>query len=241
MSGLKSFKFTNESTADEHVMVINGAIGESGWFYDATSANDVRKALEGVTASTIRIKLNSGGGDVFEGIEIYNYLKDLSAKVIVEVTSLSASAATLICSGADEVIMRTGSTYMAHEASTMAYGSKTDMQKTMNALEAIDESIVAIYQQKTGLDAQEIRDIMTAETWFTAEEALAKGFVDGIESVEEPVNNASKTNIKVEIEMSDEVKKAFEDMQNKIDEIEKQNKSKESEEPMKNGLSRFFF
>ena len=118
------FKFTNNATEDEHVMVISGAIGESGWFYDATSAGDVRNALSGVTASTIRIKLNSGGGDAMDGIEIMNYLKDLDAHVIVEVTALAASAASIIAMGADEVIMRDGATLMIHEDSTFSYGTK---------------------------------------------------------------------------------------------------------------------
>lgn len=180
------YKFVNQTSADEHIMIIDGAIGESGWFYDATSAKDVRNALDGVTASTVRIKLNSGGGDVFDGIEIYNYLKDLDAKVIVEVTALAASAASIIAMGADEIIMKTGATMMIHEASTVAYGTKSDIQKTMNALEAIDESIVAIYAEKTGKSAKEIRDLIEAETWFTADEAVTNGFATATDIVEEP-------------------------------------------------------
>ncbi|MFJ7993597.1 head maturation protease, ClpP-related [Peribacillus frigoritolerans] len=179
-------KFTNSLDGDEHAMTISGAIGQGGWFYDATSANDVRRALDGVKASTIRIKLNSGGGDAFDGIEIYNYLKDHSAHVIVEVTALAASAASIIAMGADEIIMRTGSNLMIHEAATFAYGTKSDIQKTMNALETIDESIVSIYKQRTGLSSEEIRNMIEAETWLTAEEALEKGFVDSIETAEDP-------------------------------------------------------
>ena len=179
------YQFVNASNNDEHVMTISGAIGQGGWFYDATSAEDVRNALNGVKASTIRIKLNSGGGDAFDGIEIYNYLKDLDAHVIVEVTALAASAASIIAMGADEIVMRTGSTLMIHEASTVAYGTKSDIQKTMNALEAIDESIVDIYVQKTGLSRDEIRDMVVAETWLTAEEAFEKGFASSIETVVE--------------------------------------------------------
>lgn len=179
------YKFVNESTPSEHIMVISGAIGQGGWFYDATSAEDVRNALSNVKANTIRIKLSSGGGDAFEGIEIYNYLKDLEQKVIVEVMALCASAASLIAMSADEIIMRTGSTMMIHEASTMSYGTKADIQKTLNALEAIDESIVDIYTQRTGLSDEEIRNMITAETWMTADEALGKGFATSIETVEE--------------------------------------------------------
>lgn len=175
------FKFTNNANEDEHVMVISGAIGESGWFYDATSAQDVRNALDGVKASTIRIKLNSGGGDAMDGIEIMNYLKDLDAHVIVEVTALAASAASILAMGADEVIMRDGATLMIHEASTFAYGTKSDIQKTMNALEAIDKSLVDIYVNKTGLSSEEISGMLKAETWLTGPEAVEKGFATSME------------------------------------------------------------
>ncbi|WMX57443.1 head maturation protease, ClpP-related [Peribacillus sp. R9-11] len=179
-------KFSNQSTDNEHVMTLNGAIGRGGWFYEATSADDVRNALHDVTESTIRIKLNSGGGDVFHGIEIYNYLKDLNKKIIVEVTANAASAASIIAMGADEVIMKTGATMMIHEASTWAEGTKSDIQKTMNALEAIDDSIVSIYQEKTGLSAEEINAFIEAETWFTVEQAVKHGFADSVEVAEEP-------------------------------------------------------
>ena len=182
-------KFHNKSNGEEHEMILSGAIGESGWFYDAISAEDVRSALKDVTASTVRIKLNSGGGDADHGIEIYNYLKDLNKKVIVEVTSLAASAASIIAMGADEVVMRTGSRMMIHEAATLAYGTKGDIQKTLNALETYDESIISIYQQKTGLNRDEISKLVEAETWLTAEQAVEKGFADRVEFETQPENN----------------------------------------------------
>ncbi|MBK5497420.1 head maturation protease, ClpP-related [Peribacillus sp. TH14] len=200
-------KFSNNLEGDEHEMTISGAIGQGGWFYDATSAKDVRSALDGVTASTIRLKLNSGGGDAFDGIEIYNYLKDHKAHVIVEVTALAASAASIIAMGADEIIMRTGSNLMIHEAATFAYGTKGDIQKTMNALETIDDSIVSIYKQRTGLSSEEIKKMIEAETWLTAEEALEKGFVDSIETVEDPKGqekNNFPQNAKVNINFTNE-------------------------------------
>ncbi|MGG3383074.1 head maturation protease, ClpP-related [Heyndrickxia faecalis] len=175
------YKFLNQTDGEEHEMVISGAIGKSGWFYKATSAEDVRNALQDVTASTIRIKLNSGGGDTDQGVEIYNYLKDLDKYVIVEVTSLAASAASIIAMGADKVIMRIGSRMMVHEAATLAYGTKQEIKKTLNALETYDESIISIYQVKTGKTRDEIVKLIEAETWMTAEQAVSEGFADEIE------------------------------------------------------------
>jgi len=176
----KFYNKTNE-TKDEHEMVLSGYIGRSSWWYEAISADSVRNALKDVQASTIRIKLNSGGGDADQGIEIYNYLKDLDKHVIVEVTSLAASAASIVAMGADEIVMRTGSRMMIHEASTVAWGNKHDIQKTLNALEAYDESIISIYRQRTGKSREEIKKLLEAETWFTAEQAVKEGFADRVE------------------------------------------------------------
>lgn len=195
------FEFANKTNADEHVMTISGAIGQGGWFYDATSAEDVRNALEGVKASTIRIKLNSGGGDAFDGIEIMNYLKDLDAYVIVEVTALAASAASILAMGADEIIMRNGATMMIHEASTFAYGTKSEIQKTMNALEAIDQSLVDIYANKTGLPHDEINEMLKAETWLTGPEAVEKGFATSTTStVDGNGKDEEITNLKEQVQ-----------------------------------------
>lgn len=175
------YKFLNQTNGEEHEMIISGVIGKSGWFYTATSAEDVRNALAEITASTVRIKLNSGGGDADQGVEIYNYLKDLDKHIVVEVTSLAASAASIIAMGADEVIMRTGSRMMIHEAATLAYGTKQDIKKTLNALETYDESIISIYQQKTEKSREEIAKLIEAETWMTAEQAVKDGFADKVE------------------------------------------------------------
>lgn len=186
----KFYNTTNENN-DEHEMIISGAIGKSGWFFTATSAEDVRNALKDVSASTVRIKLNSGGGDADQGVEIYNYLKDLDKHVVVEVTSLAASAASIIAMGADEIVMRTGSRMMIHEASTFTWGTKQDIQKTLNALESYDESIISIYQQKTGKSRDEISTLIESETWMTAEQAVKEGFADKVESVKQQENPQS--------------------------------------------------
>ncbi|MFS4464725.1 head maturation protease, ClpP-related [Staphylococcus haemolyticus] len=189
------FSQRSEKT-DEHVLVISGAIGQSSLFYDATSADDVRLELQDVKAKTIRIKLNSGGGSTFEGLEIYNYLKDLDAHVIVEVTALAASAASIIAMGADEVLMRTGSTMMIHNASTFVYGNKEDMLKAQQTLEKIDASVIDVYQSRTGLSSDEIKEMLDNETWFTASEAVEKGFAN---SLEEKAKETSQVDSKLDL------------------------------------------
>ncbi|HBA0673633.1 TPA: Clp protease ClpP, partial [Enterococcus faecium] len=153
---------------------------------DVINAKDIRDSLDTVTDDIV-IKLNSPGGDVFEGIEIYNYLKDHPSNITVEVTGLAASAATFIVAGANDVIMNVGTSLMIHEASTFAWGNKQDIQKTLNALETIDDSILAIYSDKTGQSVDKLREWMNEEKWFTADEAVKYGFANSVKR-EEPQN-----------------------------------------------------
>lgn len=206
-----TFLSMKSETSDEHVLVISGAIGEGGYFYEGTSATDVRKALENVEAKTIRIKLNSPGGNAFDGLEIYNYLKDLDAHVIVEVTALAASAASIIAMGADEVIMRTGSVMMIHNASTITYGNKDEMLKVHEYLAKIDTSIIDVYKEKTGLSTDEIKEMLNNETWFTASEAVEKGFAD---SIEEKPKEKKQSESKLDYENE------FKEIRNQISELQ---------------------
>ncbi|MGF2169766.1 head maturation protease, ClpP-related [Enterococcus casseliflavus] len=199
------FKFTNEIQNGKHILTLSGNVQKKYWRDDdVINAKDIRESLDTVTDDIV-IKLNSPGGDVFEGIEIYNYLKDHPSNVTVEVTGLAASAATFIIAGADEVIMNVGTSLMIHEASTFAWGNKQDIQKTLNALETIDDSILAIYSDKTGQSADQLREWMNEEKWFTADEAVEFGFANSVkraESQEEPQDIASMIQDAVAVAMA---------------------------------------
>ncbi|MDK8541550.1 MAG: Clp protease ClpP, partial [Enterococcus faecalis] len=161
------FQFSNELVEGKRVLTLSGNIRKKYWSDDdVIDAKSIRETLDGVT-DDITIKLNSPGGDVFEGVEIYNYLKDHPSKVTVEVTGVAASAATFILSAADEAIMNVGTSVMIHEASTFTWGNKQDIQKTLNALETIDDSILSIYSQKTGQTTDQLETWMREEKWFT--------------------------------------------------------------------------
>lgn len=186
--------FRNETKDNKHILTLSGTIANLSFLDGTISAKAVKDSLDNVKEDIV-IRLNSGGGDVFEGIEIYNYLKSLSNHITVEVTALAASAASLVAMAGDKIIIRTGANMMVHEASTMAFGNKSDIQKTLNALTAIDTSIVDIYQDRTGLDRDEIVNLITNETWLTADEAINKGFADekssrkSVEKQKEGVSN----------------------------------------------------
>lgn len=194
------FQFKNEVENGKHVLTLSGNVRKKYWSDDdVINAKDVRETLDAVSEDIV-IKLNSPGGDVFEGIEIYNYLKDHPSNVTVEVTGVAASAATFIVAGANEVIMNVGTLLMIHEASTFTWGNKSDIQKTLNALETIDESILSIYSEKTGQSNEQLKEWMSEEKWFTADEAVELGFANSVkrdndepieteESIEDIINS----------------------------------------------------
>ncbi|EGQ3310858.1 Clp protease ClpP [Staphylococcus pseudintermedius] len=168
--------FKNEVSGDTQILTLNGVVASDD-FENTISHKKIEAALKG-SDKNIVIKLASGGGDAFEGINIYNYLKSLKNHVTIEITSIAASAASIIATAGDKIVMHTGSNMMIHEASTFAFGSKTDIRKTLNALESVDKSIVDVYYNRTGVDKNEIIDMMAKETWMTADEAIKQKFAD---------------------------------------------------------------
>jgi ATP-dependent Clp protease, protease subunit len=177
-------QFRAEVKDDVTNLTIYGEIGESFWG-DSVSAKDVEEAIKNVTTNTIKVNVNSPGGDVFAGIAIYNQLKNHPAKVIIENDGLMASAASVLGMAADELIMNTGSMLMIHEAWTWAMGTKADIKKTLNALEGIDKSLADIYMTKFQGERSEIENMIVNETWFTASEAVDAGLADKVNEVKE--------------------------------------------------------
>ncbi|OXS70228.1 hypothetical protein B1B04_18885 [Lysinibacillus sp. KCTC 33748] len=167
-----SAKNINASTTE---IVIYGDIGES-WWYDSISASDIDALLKDVTTENITVRINSPGGDAFDGITIYNRLKDHDAKVKIIVDGWACSAASIIAMAADELVMNTGSMLMIHEASTGIWGTKKDLEKEAELLSKLDKSLVDIYMTKAIVEREEIEQMVNNETWFTADEAFAIGF-----------------------------------------------------------------
>lgn len=184
-----AFQATNEIENGKHILTLSGNIRKRYWSEDKSiDADLVREALEDVTDDIV-IKLNSNGGDVFQGIEIYNYLKDHPSEITVEVTGVAASAATFIVAGANKSIMNTGTSFMIHEASSFAWGNKAELKKVLNALETIDDSILSIYEAKTGQTKDQLNEWMESEKWFTAEEAVKYGFADEVKEKKKDVTD----------------------------------------------------
>ena len=161
--------------------------GEIGW---EVRAAEFVPALDAVTDSHIDLHISSPGGDVFEALTIMNALKEHPATKTVYIDGLAASAASFIAVGiGGEVIMRPGAEMMIHNAQGGAWGDMNDMHAIIERLESASATIADIYAAKTGTDAAEWRAAMDAETWFSADEALAAGLVDKVEAAGEGVDN----------------------------------------------------
>jgi ATP-dependent protease ClpP protease subunit len=159
------------------------------YVYDVISADWGVSALSVIDAinqasdaKTLNIHLNSPGGDVFEGRAIMAAISAFRGKTIAKIDSLCASAATSIALACDEVEMADGAAFMIHNAHGMAYGDKADLRHTADVMEKIEGAIVNDYMAKTGMAEAEVRALMDAETWYTANEALEAGFVDRVTS-----------------------------------------------------------
>lgn len=164
---------------------VKGPIISNGekWIYewfgeDATCPNDIIKELP-EDGSEVNIQINSGGGYVDSGNEIFTALKLYPGQVTVDIIK-AASAASVIAMAGDTVRITPVGQIMIHNASTRAAGDHQVMNKTEEILKKTDRSIVTAYQLKTGLSREELLGMMDAETWMTAEEAKEKGFVDEI-------------------------------------------------------------
>jgi|GEM_PF-2263079 len=164
----------NETGATIYVYDVIG----SDWGVSAMSV--IQAITQAGDSETLTVRVNSPGGDVFESKAIIAAIQSFKGKTVAIIDGLCASAATSIAIACNEVEMASGALFMIHNASGMAYGDKTDMRNTADLLEKVEGTIVAGYVEKTGKDAEDIVAMMENETWMTADEALANGFVDRI-------------------------------------------------------------
>lgn len=163
-------------------LILYGDIGDS-WLDDVSSKN-IANELKDLDVSTINLRINSGGGDVFAAIAISNLLKNHKANVIAHIDGLAASAATIITSACDKVIMPKNALFMIHNPWTVVGGEAKDMIKTAEQLDKVKNSIINTYKSKTNLEIEEISKLMDEETWLDSYEAKEKGFIDEISDEE---------------------------------------------------------
>lgn len=161
---------TNTAGADGSTLYLYGVIGDDGWG-DGISAIDFAKQLTGASGD-LHVRLNSPGGDVFEGRAMAQAIREYPGNVTVHVDGIAASAATFLCCAADDVVMAKGAMMMIHNAWSVVGGNSEDLLQAAALLEKIDGQIADSYAAKTGVTAVQARAWMAAETWFTETEAV---------------------------------------------------------------------
>lgn len=164
--------------SDRAEVYLYGQIGES-WFGDGISAKRFADDLKAVqNAKTIDVRINSEGGDVFDGKAIYMLLLQHKANVVVWVDGLAASAASFIAMAGNEINIAEGGFMMVHNAWTVAAGNSEDLRRTADLLESVSTSIRDTYTARTKRSTDEVQAWMDAETWFTGADAVKYGFAD---------------------------------------------------------------
>jgi len=173
----KFWNFQNAVEGNGSELILDGVIASESWWGDEVTPAEFRNELKQHTGN-MTVIINSPGGDVFAGVSIYNALRDYEGNVTVRVDGLAASIASIVAMAGDKIIMSPGSMMMIHKPWTMAMGDSEELKKTIQVLDGIESSLIPIYATRTGKSEEEIVSLLEAETWLTAEEAVAEGFAD---------------------------------------------------------------
>lgn len=171
-------------------MVISGRIGKDGWDGSGTSSKDFRDELKKIPAGTkIKVRINSEGGSIQDGIEIYNVLKDRRQDVTCFVDGYAVSIASIIALGGSKTISPKSSIWMIHEPWSVTQGNAEDHRDAAEMLDKHGDMLASIYAEETGKSKQAMREAMVSETWMTGEEAVEFGLAD--EMVDDSVDLAA--------------------------------------------------
>lgn len=173
----KFWNFTEDDSG--RILRIEGQIADETWFGDEVTPQVFKNDLH-AGSGDITLWINSPGGDVFAAAQIYNMLMDYKGDVHVVIDGLAASAASVIAMAGTTVSMSPVAMMMIHNPWTVAQGEAKDMQKVIEMLREIKESIINAYELRTGLSRTKLSHLMDSESWFNAKKAVELGFADKI-------------------------------------------------------------
>jgi ATP-dependent protease ClpP protease subunit len=162
---------------DNNVISIMDVIGQD-WFGNGITASRVAGALRAIGKKPVTVEINSPGGDYFEGLAIYNLLREHPKDVTVKVVGIAASAAAVIAMAGDTIQVPRAGFLMIHNTMVIAYGNRNDMRATADWLEPFDAVAVDIFATRSGMNAKDVAKMLDAETWLGGSDAVDKGFAD---------------------------------------------------------------
>ena len=169
----------NQMTTEERTLFLNGTIAEESWFDDDITPQLFKDELMSGSGD-ITVWINSPGGDCVAAAQIYNMLMDYKGDVTVKIDGIAASAASVIAMAGTKVLVSPVSMLMIHNPMTAAFGNSDEMQRAIEMLGSVKDSIINAYEIKTGLSRAKLSHLMDAETWMDANKAVELGFADEI-------------------------------------------------------------
>lgn len=177
----KFWNWKNQTETAERTLFLNGTIAEESWFDDEITPQLFKDELMSGSGN-ITVWINSPGGDCVAAAQIYNMLMDYKGDVTVKIDGIAASAASVIAMAGAKVLVSPVSMIMIHNPMTAAFGNSDEMQRAIEMLSSVKDSIINAYEIKTGLSRAKLSHLMDAETWMDANKAVELGFADGIMS-----------------------------------------------------------
>ena len=174
----KFWNFTDNGDGSRTLMLC-GSIADESWYDDDITPKAFREELNAGKGDVV-IWINSPGGDCVAAAQIYNMLMDYPGNVTVKIDGIAASAASVIAMAGTQVLMSPTGLMMIHNPLTVAIGDSEEMQKAIDMLAEVKESIINAYEIKTGLSRAKLSHLMDAETWMSAKKAIELGFADDL-------------------------------------------------------------
>ena len=174
-------KFWNfiRNDAGERILRLEGPIDEDNFWGDEVTPGVFRDELE-AEEGDVTVWINSPGGNVFAAAQIYTMLRDHKGRITVKIDAIAASAASVIAMAGDRVLMSPVAMLMVHDPMTIAMGNARDMEKAIDTLNEVKESIINAYVTKSGMSRSKVAKLMSDETWMNARKAVELGFADAI-------------------------------------------------------------
>lgn len=172
------------ANSSDNTISIFDVIGSDYWG-EGVTANRIAGALRSMNGEDVTVSINSPGGDMFEGLAIYNQLREYSGKVTVKVLGIAASAASIIAMAGDDIQIGRGAFLMIHNCWVYAVGNRHDLARAAQDMEPFDRAMQDIYSARSGLDAATVSGMMDNETYIGGNDAVEKGFADRLLSADE--------------------------------------------------------
>lgn len=179
---------------DERTISVYDVIGQDYWSGEGVTAKRVAAALRSMGKGPVTVNVNSPGGDMFEGLAIYNLLREHDGEVTVKVLGVAASAASVIAMAGDTVQIARAAFLMIHNAWVMAVGNRHDLIDIAATLKPFDEAMASIYAARTGGDIKAMGKLMDAESWIGGESAIEQGFADELLASDQVQKGEGKAN-----------------------------------------------